>query len=555
MRMQISSGLFGLVLSLACVAGDISKTAAPLTDLELGRRIYREGILSNGQTLTAKGAGDVALSGKQLTCASCHRRSGFGTSEGSRRVPAITGKILAAPLTQTYREIRGGRKSGEGARPAYTESALIRAITQGFDVNGREMDPLMPHFMLNDTDLKLLLNYLNTLETENAPGITESDIHYATIFTPSTTASQKKIVLDTIKTFFDGYNAETRGEDRRAKHGPWSKAWQYGSFRHLQIHSWELTGPAEQWPEQLQKYYAQQPVYAVVNGVGLDNWQPVHDFCETREIPCLFPTTDVPGKSTKPYYSVYFSEGIALDARVAATFLQNNTKTASRILQIYRAEPRSEQAAQAFSTAVKPSKGTHLDELKLAQDQALTHELLQQHLASSQANTLVLWLAETDLPAVDKVIADTATIKTIVVARSFIAADTKFPTSMQPRTYVISPYVPDIDMVKHLIRYQSWAKMHHLETSEVRIGANAYFASMMSANAVRGLRANLAREHMLDQFEHMLERGLFFSVYPNFTLGPEQRYASKGCYVIGPMSAQDKKEGRYPKKWIVPDKF
>lgn len=551
--MRISSSLIGLFLSCACVAADISKTATALTDLELGRRIYREGILSNGQILSAKGAGDVALSGKQLTCASCHRRSGFGTSEGSRRVPAITGKILAEPLTQTYREIRGGRKSGEGARPAYTESALIRAITQGIDVNGREMDPLMPRFVLNDTDLKLLLNYLNTLETEHAPGITDSDIHYATIFTPSATTEQKKTVFDIIKTFFDGYNAETRGEDRRAKHGPWSKAWQYGSFRHLQIHGWELTGPAEQWPEQLQKYYAQQPVYAIVNGVGLDNWQPVHDFCESMEVPCLFPTTDVPGRSTKPYYSVYFSEGVSLDARVAATFLHNQTDAAPRILQIYRSEPRSEQAAQAFAAAVTQSKDIKVDKFKLAPDQTLTREMVQQYLTTSRANTLVLWLADTDLPVIDKAMADTPAVNTVITSRSFITANATIPAAMQPRTYLISPYVPDIDMVKHVIRYQSWAKMHHLETKDVRIGANAYFASMMTANAVRGLRANLAREHMLDQFEHMLERGLFFSVYPNFTLGPEQRYASKGCYLIGPMSARDKK-GHTPKQWIVPDK-
>jgi Periplasmic binding protein/Cytochrome c len=553
MKRRVACSIFSLCLCITGIAAEVDKPTTPLSDLELGRRIYREGILPNGQPLQATGAAGVKLTGKQLTCANCHRRSGFGTSEGSRRVPAITGKILYSPLTKTYREIHGGRHTGAGARPAYTESALIRAITQGVDVNGRDMDPLMPRFVLNDTELKLVINYLNTLETDHAPGITDTDIHFATILTPSASAAQKKTISDTIQTFFENFNAETRGEDRRAKHGPWTKTWMYGSFRHLQIHTWELTGPAEQWQDQLQKYYAQQPVYAVVNGIGLDDWQPVHEFCEAMEIPCLFPTTDIPGKSPDPFYSMYFSAGIELEARVAANFLSQDATTAPRILQVYRAERTSQHAAATVTATLQQSAQANVTDLKLAHDQTLTRELLQQQISANQPDTLLLWLPATELPVIDEVVATTPSIKKIILSRSFIPAATKLTPALLPRTYLISPFVPDNDMEKHLIRYRSWAKVHHLETPDTRVGANAYFASMMAANAVRDLRANLAREHLFDVTEHMLERGLFFSVYPNFTLGPNQRYASKGCFVIGPLAGSNNKKGQPPQQWIVPD--
>ncbi len=552
MYLQIACVLVALLLSINTNASEVTKPVTALSDLELGRRIYREGILPNGQPLQATGAAGVKLTGKQLTCANCHRRSGFGTSEGNRRVPAITGKILYQPLTKTYREIHGGRHTGAGARPAYTVNALIRAITQGVDVNGRDMDPLMPRFVLNDTELKLVINYLNTLETDTAPGITDTDIHFATILTPSASAAQKKTISDTIHTFFEKFNAETRGEDRRAKHGPWTKTWMYGSFRHLQIHTWELSGPADQWQDQLQKYYAQQPIYAVVNGIGLDDWQPVHEFCEAMEIPCLFPTTDIPGRSPQHFYSIYFSAGIELEARVAANFLQQ-AATATRILQVSRADRTSQHAAAMFTAALPHSAQANVTDLKITHEQPLTRELLQQYINANQVDTLLLWLPATDLPMIDTVVANTPSIKKIILSRSFIPAATKFTPALQPRTYLLSPFVPDNDMPKHLIRYQSWAKMHHLETTDIRVGANAYFASMMAANAVRDLRANLAREHLFDVTEHMLERGLFFSVYPNFTLGPNQRFASKGCFVIGPLAGSHNNKDQPPQQWIVPD--
>jgi hypothetical protein len=32
----------------------------------------------------------------------------------------------------------------------------------------------------------------------------------------------------------------------------------------------------------------------VVSGLGGSNWAPVHQFCERRQLPCLFPNVDAP---------------------------------------------------------------------------------------------------------------------------------------------------------------------------------------------------------------------------------------------------------------------
>ena len=63
-------------------------------DPELGKKIYEEGILSNGTLLTATTEGGGQLSGEIISCARCHRKSGFGSFEGNIYVPPITANIL-----------------------------------------------------------------------------------------------------------------------------------------------------------------------------------------------------------------------------------------------------------------------------------------------------------------------------------------------------------------------------------------------------------------------------------------------------------------------------
>ncbi len=62
--------------------------------IELGRRMYMEGILPSGKMMNATVRGDIRLTGEQVICGSCHRRSGMGSAEGQEVVPAVTGALL-----------------------------------------------------------------------------------------------------------------------------------------------------------------------------------------------------------------------------------------------------------------------------------------------------------------------------------------------------------------------------------------------------------------------------------------------------------------------------
>jgi cytochrome c553 len=87
--------LLACLAVLPVVATSQSTPAVLLPDpIAAGQRIYREGILPSGESLRGAGQAGVVLSGKAAACATCHRRSGYGSSEGPIEVKAITGPAL-----------------------------------------------------------------------------------------------------------------------------------------------------------------------------------------------------------------------------------------------------------------------------------------------------------------------------------------------------------------------------------------------------------------------------------------------------------------------------
>ena len=98
--------VFTLVLALV-LAGSLPAQGAKQDDLvAAGKRIYLEGLGVTGKPIKATVQGDVPVSGTQVTCQSCHGRSGMGTIESGKIPPTIAGPFLFAPdiRTRTQRQ-------------------------------------------------------------------------------------------------------------------------------------------------------------------------------------------------------------------------------------------------------------------------------------------------------------------------------------------------------------------------------------------------------------------------------------------------------------------
>jgi hypothetical protein len=282
--------------------------------LAIGRRIYREGVLPSGQPLQGVGAANVTLVGEQAACATCHRRSGYGSSEGPIEVGAITGPALfgdrVAPLApgslatsvstvddtglspkeaararaRALREVRAAQFVGSRQRPAYDDASVARSLRDGIDVSGRRMNASMPRYALDPAALEALTAYLKTLSVQVSPGVTDDKVHFATVIQPGTDPAQRRALLDVLQAFMQDRNRGLLDEVRRQRGGSKHLG---RSYREWVLHVWDLKGPSDTWGAQLETYYKAQPVFALVSGLGNASWRPIHDFSERFELPSI----------------------------------------------------------------------------------------------------------------------------------------------------------------------------------------------------------------------------------------------------------------------------
>jgi hypothetical protein len=370
--------------------------------IELGRRIYQDGVRADGTPLSGlRLDGQVRISGAAASCVLCHRRSGLGAVEGPNQIAPITGRFL---FDQDRRSLVNmslrARKSFNQRHEPYNLQTLARALRDGVHESGRTLDPLMPHYELSDREVLALASYLRRLSNAWSPGVSEKNVFLATIITPDVDPERKRIFLSTLNGIVTQKNGNMIHGQRTMSSGA-EMALQTDRAWDMQV--WELQGAPETWQAQLERFQARKPVFAVASGLGAGNWAPVHQFCEQQRLPCWFPSVGaVPTESDRDFYSVYFSRGARLEAEVLARHVESGlkgmaTKTEKRprLLQVYADAGVADSAVPALRAQLDGEPVTMTD-FRLGSDRAA----LAAQLAALGANDkVVFWLTPVQLRA------------------------------------------------------------------------------------------------------------------------------------------------------------
>ena len=521
---------------LIALAGHGLAVANPADDASLpGQRIYREGVLPTGEPVRAKVQRGVGLSGADAACAKCHRRSGLGSSEGSNNIRPIAGRLLfAQPDPARPLETGGGTAAGArvAERPVYTEAALARALRDGIDPAGHALNPLMPRYKMSDADIAQLHTYLGTLSSEPSPGVSDTTIHFATIIAPGASPDKTRAMLDVLQAFVSDKNGGTRKETRRREVG---REQMYRAFRTWELHPWELTGPPETWGDQLANHYRQQPVFAVIGGIGGGTWQPVHTFCETFEVPCVFPDVDYPDVTGTGYYPLYFSRGVTLEAEVLAKHLLKTSQSTQNdtIVQVYRDNALGRLPAQVLRETLHHNSGAALVDYPLAEGGHLSMETLAKLAGKDRPYVLVAWLGSADLKDLGFASGPPAALKDIYISASLSGMRRPdFPPGWLSKLNMVYPFDLPASREQRLLRMKAWLHTRKIPLTDERTQANAFFAATVTGDAVSHLGDNFSRDYLIERIEQMTQSSLSPSIYPHLSLGPGQRFASKGGYVI-----------------------
>ena len=519
-----------------------SPTVLSETELvAIGQQIYREGRLSNGEPVKAVVMGDVSVAGTQFTCLNCHRRSGWGSSEGTKPVLPTSAGALYSPRVRIYRE-----------RPSYTDETLEEVIRSGLDPVGNPLDLAMPWYDLPDQEMAGLIAYLKTLSKETSPGLTSEVIHLATVVGEAVDPVIKKAMLDVLEKFFQNKNAQTRGEVKRVTHSSYYfNSYKNEAYRKWVLHRWELKGPPDSWSAQLEEYYRRQPVFALVSGVVPGEWTPIHDFCEENQIPCLLPNTDQPAVNNRgDFYSLYFSKGLDLEAGTILEHL-SRIQPGGSIVQIFREGTGGAFAARALRRASSKYPQFSLEDWPLLQGQPIAESTLLQ-LEKRQALATVLWLSEEDAAAFMEQELERGTLGAFYLSSSLLGRETpSLSDPLKRTTFLVHPFNLPHVRDDRFRRAEIWLESRKIEITSPRIQGQTLFACMILGEGLMHIKQNFHRDYLLDVLDHGEGMTAYANSYPRLSFGPEQRYLGKGAYII---DLSIMKEGSTTPRatWVVP---
>ncbi len=533
----------GLALIGLFPAGASSAAEAPNG---VGQRIYRDGVLPSGAPLRASLSNGVALQGPDAACVKCHRRSGLGGGEGKVVVRPISGRLLfeasVSPGNRNRRVVE--------ARPPYAPATLARALREGVGSGGKPLDALMPRYNLGDEEIAPLAAYLKTLSATADPGVTTTDIHFATIVAADASPQKREAMLEMMQAYFRDKNAGTRQEERRRALG---SEQMYRTFRSWALHVWTLSGPPEGWRGQLEEHYRRQPVFAVIGGVGGGEWRPVHAFCEEQAIPCVFPEVDFPVVSGAGHYSLYFSQGVTLEAEALAQYLAGQSpRRPASVVQVFRDDDHGRMPAQALRRALQRHGIEGLVDRPASGPPPISGEFWAHLLGEDRPDLLVVWLSGED----SKELAGNESIRNppdgVYFSASLLGLEKPpLPEPWLAKARLIYPFALPAGREQNLRKMRAWLGAKKIPLVDERIQGDTYFTLTTVGDVVSHMLGIYSREYFIEGLERMTESASFFSVYPRLSLGPDQRFASKGSYVVG--FSREEGKAVYPLSgWIIP---
>lgn len=509
--------------------------------IALGRQVYRQGILASGEPVEAYVMGDVKVLGTQFTCLNCHGRSGLGGAEGKTFTLAINPAALFNPREDVYLE-----------RSAYDEKTLEIAIRQGETPEGTALTPAMPVYHLPDREMTALLAYLKTLSHEFSPGVTENEVHIATVVSEHVDPAAKRAMLAVMDSFFKDKNAQTRYEKKRVTHGPFYQHYRIKAYREWVHHVWELHGPSDTWAAQLEKYYEEQPVFAMLGGLVQGPWDPVHAFCEKEEIPSLLPNTDRPGGiGTDDFYTLYFSQGLHLEARVIAADLAS-LKLPVRVLQVYRPGQVGEFGASSFREAVARIDDVTVTGWALEEGTYPGRADLLRRMKEANAETVVLWLSPAELEGLNLAGTEDKIAGHVYISSSLLGGIfAPVPSTLGKRLKRVHPFVLPENQEVVFRRVRVWLRNKKIPVDNYRILGQTYYACMILGEGFMHIKRHFYRDYLMDALDHGNAKSIYSVNYPRLSYGPGQRYLAKGAFVIE-YSGSVTNESPDPATWIVP---
>ncbi len=551
-----------IFLLIASAGVALSGGAASAGDAEAGRRLYWEGVGADGLPVKATTRGDIEISGAQFSCVGCHRPSGYGGSEGGVYVPPIRGDLLYEEskgdrnriFKELFLEAQGGdfwsKMRDPRSRPAYDDASLARAILGGVDPAGRKLDETMPRYKLGKEDAQNIIAYLKSRGGEPVPGVGGDEIRFATIVGPNASEADAEAVVSTIEAFFRWKNLHTKGDLSSPGFSPLYRSDFLDSYRNWSIDVWRLSGEPETWGDQLEALYAKKPVFAVVGGVVAGPHAPIADFCDRTGTPCVFPSTDLPQTRDVAYrYNLYFTRGRELEGEALANYVVSRNKGSADIRQFYLEDRLGSTSAVSFMSYAQ-MRGARVISEGFSDKQKLLEAASA--CCESGVDAIVIWPGASVAYLAPLVVPNKfGKTKIVGLPSDAVAYVRGVEGAAAKRLRFAWPYERPGAVHPREFDVRAWMSARKVKVVNQRLQFETYFALTMIEHSLQHMLGDFNQEYLIELIEHEAEKNLNIGTHPSLALGPGQRFASKGAYVMR-LDAESEGAIAPDSDWIVP---
>ncbi len=467
---------------------------APLDPQEdCGKKIYFQGVNCKGREIKAL-LGDVEVSAKVQSCASCHGSDGKGRAESGFNPGDITWEHLSVPY---------GHSHGNGRRhPAFTEQSFALAVTRGIDPGNHTLASLMPRFRMSSEELAQLAAYLKRLSTDLDPGLEPSTITIG-ILEPEQgpNAEAGGAVRDVLRAYFDEVNQRGGIYGRRI----------ILQFAAATSSSKETIASAH--------HLMDAPVFAMiapfVPGAEKDFVALAHE----SKLPVIGPVTlSVPDNPTNEVF--YVAPGWQqLEEELVRWAAEQHHVQASRTAIVVAGKPQ-EEVSSAINAAWKAVGSAMPPQFQYARpnSEQLIFTLQQQRIDSvffvgSGADALSWMQAAYQAGWSPQV---------FLLGPLMGSEVLEAPATFQGRIFVAYPALAAPS--QGAAEFDAFLQRHHLPKSHRLLQVSAYCAARLFEDALTRTGSALSRQKLIRSLEqtHNFQTGLL----PEITFGPNRRVGS-----------------------------
>ncbi len=219
---------------------------------------------------------------------------------------------------------------------------------------------------------------------------------------------------------------------------------------------------------------------------------------------------------------------------MARAILGPDDHPASRAVeQVYRAGDSGEPAAEALAARLAGHGiAVHRTVLPAGPPGRGVAAALRRAVTGKGAKekVLVLWLRRADIAALGA--------RPPVVGALYVSGlmggleDAPLPTAWRERTFMTYPFdLPDKRGVR-LDYPLGWFSFRHIPLVAEQVQVDTYLACSLLADVLNRMADNFVRPYLVEQLQDLLEHRLVTGYYPHLSLANNQRFASKGGYVV-----------------------